>query len=376
MLDSMTAAGRRIGKLDVAIAMLASLAALAYMINQVGDDEIQASVVAVPFFLLVTVPLLWRRAAPLAALAATLAAVALHSAVFGTDVIRCGIVIPLVFVLAFAAGARLPAREALAGLLLAEVCLALMILTDGAEDIIEALPFVLPLTAIVWAIGRVVHSRAQMAVALKARTNELREARDERARLEVATDRARLSGELDELLHRRLGELAALADAGSRTSDVADATDTLKKIEHEGRRTLEQMRAVVGVLRSESSDLPTAPQPTLTQLEALLVRAKGSDARLTVEGSPRALPAGVELSAYRVVEHLLAALEDSPDVDLCVRFKDDAIELAISGPARRRAKAAIEQARERVQLQRGTLEVTNHGGRAEAVVSLPVLSGA
>jgi hypothetical protein len=374
MIESMTSARERIGKYDVAIAVLASLLALAYMIPEVGDDEIQASVLAVPLFVLVTAPLLWRRAAPLAALAATLGAVGVHSALFGTDVVRCGIVIPVLFVLVFAAGARLATREALAGLLLAEVCLALMILTDGAEDIISALPFVMPLTAAVWGIGRVVHSRAGMAVALGARTNELREARDERARLEVATDRARLSAELDELLHRRLGELATLADAGSRSSDAAGATAALSEIEQEGRRTLEQMRAVVGVLRDESSDLPTAPQPTLTQLEALLVRASGADARLTVEGSPRALPAGVELSAYRVVEHLLAALEDSPDVDLCVRFKDDAIELAISGPARRRAKAAIEQARERVLLQRGTLEVTTHGGRAEALVSLPVLA--
>ena len=88
------------------------------------------------------------------------------------------------------------------------------------------------------------------------------------------------------------------------------------------------------------------------------------------------LPAGVELSAYRIVEHLLGALDDAPDVDVRVRFGDDALELAVSGPARRRAKAAIERARERVQLQRGTLEATVRGGRAEAVVSLPLLVGA
>jgi len=129
------------------------------------------------------------------------------------------------------------------------------------------------------------------------------------------------------------------------------------------------------VLRDDGSDVPTSPQPTLTQLEALLVRAKGGAARLTVEGSPRVLPAGVELAAYRVVEHLLAAVDDGPDVDLCVRFKDDAIELAVSGPARRRGGAAIEHARERVQLQRGTLEATTRGGRAEAVATLPVLAG-
>jgi hypothetical protein len=374
MIASMTSVRERIGKLDIAIAAVASAGAVYYMATEVNDDKIQASVAAVPLFMLVTIPLVWRRAAPIAALAATLGAVLLHSALFGTDVIRCGIVIPVVFVLGFAAGARLPARDAFVGLVLAEVTITAMILTDGAEDIISALPFVLPLMAILWGIGRVVHSRSSMVDALRARTSELRAARDERARMEVAADRARLSSELDALLQQRLGQLAGLADSGSRASDPATMTATLAEIEHEGRRTLEQMRAIVGVLRDESADLETAPQPTLTQIEALLVRAKGAGARLTVEGSPRALPAGVELSAYRVVEHLLAALDDSPDVELRVHFKDDALELSVSGPARRGAKAAIEQARERVQLQRGTLEATTHAGRAQAVVSLPVLA--
>jgi hypothetical protein len=233
---------------------------------------------------------------------------------------------------------------------------------------------VIPMAAALWVIGRVVRSRAELAGTLRERTSELRAARDERAQLEVATDRARLSSELDELLQRRLRQLAGLADSGLRSSDRASTTATLVEIEREGRRTLEQMRAVVGALRDESSDLPTAPQPTLTQIEALLVHAKGTDARLTVEGSPRVLPAGVELAAYRIVEHLLDALDDSPGVELSVRFRDDALELSISGPARRHSKAAIEQARERVELQRGTLEATTHGGRAEAFVSLPVLA--
>jgi hypothetical protein len=134
------------------------------------------------------------------------------------------------------------------------------------------------------------------------------------------------------------------------------------------------MRAVVGLLRDDSAEAATEPQPTLTHLEALLVRAKGDDARLTVEGNPRVLPPAVELSAYRIAEQLLEALDDAPDVEVRVRFGDDALELAVSGPARRRAKASIERARERARLQRGTLEATVRGGRAEAEVSLPVLA--
>jgi signal transduction histidine kinase len=226
----------------------------------------------------------------------------------------------------------------------------------------------------IWGIGRLVRSRGRMVSELQVRTAELREARDERARLNVAADRARLSRELDDLLQRRLGGLARMADDGSLSGDAAAATATFVDIERESRRTLEEMRAVVGVLRDDASDAPMEPQPTLTHLEALLVRAKGGDVRLTVEGNPRVLPAAVELSAYRIVEQLLTALDDAADVEVRVRFGDDALELAVAGAARRRAKASIERARERARLQRGSLEATIRGGRAEAVVSLPVLA--
>jgi hypothetical protein len=183
-----------------------------------------------------------------------------------------------------------------------------------------------------------------------------------------------VSRDLDELLQRRLGELARMADADGRPADAPGATATLVDIERESRRTLDEMRAVVGVLRDDRDDASQRPQPTLTHIEALLVHAKGSDARLTVEGSPRVLPAAVELSAYRIVEHLLAGLEEAPDVEVRVRFADDALELEVSGPARRRARAAIERARERARLQRGTLDASLRGGRADALVSLPVVT--
>ena len=213
-----------------------------------------------------------------------------------------------------------------------------------------------------------------MAGELRARTTELKQARDDRARLEVANDRARLSAELDELLQRRLGDLARLADAGADPADPAATSETLLRIENDSRRTLEEMRAVVGVLRDDEAGDLTTPPPTLTQLDALLVRAKGAGARLTVEGRARALPPGVELSAYRVVEHLLDALEDSPDVEVAVRFADDSLELRVSGDLRRRSGPAIERARERARLNHGELATTTDGGRTEALVSLPIFA--
>jgi glucose-6-phosphate-specific signal transduction histidine kinase len=371
MINSMTSARERISWLDIAFAVALSALGVLLMYANVDDPKVDASPLAIPLFLPVTLPLLWRRVAPVAALGAVLGALVVHDLLFGSEVVRCGAALPTMFLLVFSAAARLEQREALIGLGLGcAVIVAESITFFGAFGV-----FFVVMTVGIWAIGRIARSRAAMAAELSVRTAELREARDQRAQLEVATDRARLSAELDELLQRRLGELASLADAAARPADADAANAAFVEIERKSRRTLDEMRAVVGVLREAVGDAPVEPQPTLTGLEALLVQAKGGGARMTVEGNPRALPAGVELSAYRIVEQLLDALQDAPGVEVCVRFRDDALELLVSGPASRRSKQAIERARERVHLHRGRLEATTRGGRAEAVVSLPMLAG-
>jgi hypothetical protein len=382
MIDSMTASLSRVGKRDIAIAAVLTALGLLLMYGNVHDYDaaeykkntaiyyggIVPYVLAIPLFPLVTVPLLWRRVAPLAAVGASLAGLVINELLVGTDVIRCGVVFPTAFVFAFTTGAQLDGRQARKGLALSLglILFAVVELGPPATAVFALVGMAL------WGIGRIVRSRTRMADELEARTAELRVARDERARMEVATDRARISSELDALLQRRLGELARMAGDGSKLANAAGAAATLADIERESRRTLEEMRAVVGVLREDESEAPMAPQPTLTHLDALLVRAKGSDARMTVEGDPRVLPPAVELSAYRITEQLLAALDDAPDVEVRVRFSDDALELAVSGPARRRARASIERARERARLENGTFEAKVKGGRAEAAVSLPV----
>jgi len=360
----------RPGRLDALVAVLACVLGLWLMAeNLAWDDVPDAGPLAIPAILAVTIPVLWRSVAPLAALAAVTVALAAHVLAFGT-LIRCGLVFPVAWVLAFSAGARLERRDARIGLALALAAELVMALDDGAVGP-EVLLLFGPVTWAVWRVGRVVRERGELVAELQARTAELREARDERARLEVATDRARLSGELDRLLQRRLGELAVLAERGERAREPDAARELLLEIERASRRTLEEMRAVVGVLR-EDGEAPVAPQPTLTGLDRLLTEA-GGRARLRIEGHPRALPPGVELSAYRVVEQLLAALDAAGGVDVCVAFRDAALEIRVAGPARGRAVAAIERARERVELHRGTLVADLREGRAEAVAELPVL---
>ena len=366
-----------VGRLDVALAAAATAGGVWLMVMNVTDapDGIHVSPLAAVGILAFTFPLLWRSSAPLAALAACLLAMAAHLLVFGT-VVRCGVVYPVTWLLAYAAGARLDRDEAGLALALAVVTQWVMGLDDGAITVGVTL-VLSPITAGVWSAGRVAHRRGQLVAELEERTAELRRARDERARLEVATDRARLSAELDAVLRDRVARIAGLAGTGEAEADPEAARAVLVQIESAARRTLDEMRAVVGVLRTDGP-APTAPLPTLVHLDTLLQRARGAGARLRVEGSPRVLPVGVELSAYRAVEHLLAALADAGDVEVVVRFGDDALEIVIAGPARpaRRAEDAIERARERVELHAGTLVASTRGGRAEAVVHLPVAVGA
>ena len=389
MIVSMKASVDGIAKRDVAITVVLSVLGALLMWGDVTDldgaamrtdpDERAAIHIgnvlpyefAIPLFLLVTVPTAWRRVAPLPAIGVALAGLVANELLVGSELVRCGIVLPVAFLFAFAAAAYLTARDAVAGLLGSIAITAVVALIELPTAMAGVF---VPITTGFWAIGRVVRKQRTMGEELRRRTARLREARDERTRLEVSTDRVRLSRELDELLQRRLSQLARMADAGADAEDPDGAAAALARIEHESRRTLEDMRRAVGVLRDDTTAPEIAPLPSLTQLDALLMHAKGERARAAVEGNPRVLPPAVELSAYRVVEHLLSALEDTVDLAVTVRFTPGAVEIAVSGPARPRAKAAIERARERARLHSGTVEATVRGGRAEAFVSLPVVA--
>jgi hypothetical protein len=200
----------------------------------IGYDGLLPIELAIPFFLAVTVPLVWRRVAPIPAVGAALVGLVLNELLIGTEVLRCGVVLPTAFLFAYTAGAQLGARDARIGLALSVGVSALDIVVGfGAPTTVVAVA----LTASLWGIGRIAHARGKMVDELGKRSAEVREARDERTRLEVGDDRARLSRELDVLLQRRLGELARLADEGVRGRDAAAAAAALVDIERTSRRT-------------------------------------------------------------------------------------------------------------------------------------------
>jgi len=374
MMSFMFTKGPPIGRRDVAITVLFAVLGVIFVgfaqDDGYGADSTAGKTLMGVSILLAVIPVLWRRRLPLVAATGTLIGTAIHVAAFGT-IGRCGLLLPLFFVEAFSVGAWLDRRKALVGLGIVLGAGVVCLSADSSAGW-GGLTISVPVSIAVWFIGRVVRSRAHLAARLSARNVQLSEQREVNARLEVESERVRLSAELDALLRTRLADLTQLAEAGA---DGEDAGEALARIEAESRATLDQMRAVVGLLR-EGDDAGTEPQPTLAHLDALVVSEKGTGARLTVAGEPRMLPAGLELSAYRVVEHLLRATGDAPGVEVHVDFQPDAVAMTVSGPARgsrRQTETALDRARERLALHHGSLQAETAAGRTRVTAALPVL---
>jgi signal transduction histidine kinase len=336
----------------------------------------QGGVFACVCVLLMTVPVAWRRAHPLGAMM-TLAGGAVFNAIAVGSYVRCGAALPSLALVVYSVGARCEQWPALAGAALAVVSTAAQGLSDpqlkhGFWPVGSVLILAL------WGVGRLVRSRDGMVAALRVRTQELRAQRDRTARLAVAADRARVVEDLDAMLGARIGKLAADAavarDAISTEPEAARLAMT--DIEQEGRRALTDMREIVGALRDDG---PVTPQPSLADLEALLQRTLSPSARLTIEGTRHRLPAGVELSAFRIVERLLESLEDVPGarVRVTVRYEPDLLAVGVHGRVRAGAdhQTTLATAREWVTLHAGTLESRSlSSGVAQTDVRLPLVT--
>lgn len=325
------------------------------------------SVWLIPGFMVTTVPVLWWRRGVLAVAAIVTVAMFLHDLMFGW-VTRCGAGLPIVFVLAFLGA--LTYEWAAAWLVFAlSGALVIAVLIVDASAGTSALSLAATVMLVVFVIGRATRQRNLIHQQLKVRDAELRQVRDERAALSVADDRARLVRQLDELLQTRLDQLTVAAESADGLPP-AEAKALLAAIENDSRQTMDDMRALVGLLRG--GDVELAPTPTVAHLDALVTRHPTAHGRLTITGDPRALPPTVELSAYRVVEYLVTALTDR--IEVRVHFDAETIELRVDGSVRRAGnlKAAVARARERAKLLGGSVEVKVTRGHADLTARLPV----
>jgi len=361
---------------DVALAVVLSLYAVDLVTGH-NSKHLDGGWTAAVAVLLMTGPVLFARWQPLAAAAALALGAGLNWILIG-HLIRCGATLPAVFYVAFVIGSRCHRRDVMVGIALLAVSLVCQGWSDPKLGSPSVAIVMVPISLAFMGAGRLLRSRNAKISELEIRTAELRAQRELNAKMAVDADRARIAGDLDEFLHDQVTKIASAASAGRATleSQPDEAQDAFVSIQETGRETLTHMRDVV---RSLQDNAPTEPQPVLRQLDRLISQTASSEIQLQVNGDPRMLPPGLELSGYRIVEHLLLTLAEdgSSRASVGVTFQPDALELRVVGASVREsdARPALAAATERAVLHGGTLRSNLSKGLRETVVQIPIPLG-
>jgi signal transduction histidine kinase len=199
--------------------------------------------------------------------------------------------------------------------------------------------FLFPLIVfgVAWLVGLLLGQKLREGSEAKERAERLEQEREEQARAAVAEERARIARELHDIVGHSVSVMTVQA-AGVRSllkPEQEREREALEIIEQTGREALAEMRRLVGVLRRPEEGPALAPQPSLEHVEKLVSQAReaGLPVKLRVEGDPVQLPAGVDLTAYRLVqEGLTNAIKHAraEHAEVVVRYGDGRVELTVS----------------------------------------------
>jgi signal transduction histidine kinase len=209
--------------------------------------------------------------------------------------------------------------------------------------------------------------------------------RDVAAREAVVEERARIARELHDVIAHHVSMIVVQAGAERRVLGDSNAStrEVLETVEQSGRGALTEMRRLLGMLRGDASE-PLAPQPGLDDVPILVgqLREAGLPVELQIDGEPRELPVGIELSAYRIVQEALTnALKHAGNARATVHvgYGSDVLDLEIADDgagAPTRASGGghgLVGMRERVALYGGRLDASHRAGGGFVVrVKLPI----
>jgi signal transduction histidine kinase len=367
---------------DVLLAL--GLAALSLQLVATGPGS--AGAPAYGLALLHTLPLAVRRQFPYGVLATSVAS-GLAVAILGIppEFLGLAILVPVYSVAAY----RDPPGS-LVGLAAVEAAAAAVQLTPGGLGMVTWLGNTLVLGA-AWLLGHFVHDRRVYAVRLEQRTAQLEEARQELARRAVTEERLRIARELHDVVAHSMSVIAVQSGVGAHVAATQpeEARKALAAIEATSRTALNELRRLLGVLREEGEPPGSlVPSPGLAGLEALLAQMSeaGLAVKLRVEGIRPPVPAGVDLSAYRIVQEALTnvlrhagaaraqVVIGYGDNEITIEVTDDGRSAVPEGAAERLgAGHGLIGVRERVALFGGDLEVgPRPGGGFRVAARLPM----
>ncbi|MGW8355917.1 sensor histidine kinase [Streptomyces wedmorensis] len=361
-----------------------------------ADHPVAAGAVGVLFSLVVAL----RRRAPekMLLLAVALGVVQL---VFGlVPFVADFAMLVIIFTVAAHDGPRWASRLALVGGLCAATLSQLRWPMEGTDSGAAKIFFTVIMTvpfALAWVLGDSLRTRRAYFAQLEERASRLEKEREAQAKVAVAAERARIARELHDVVAHNVSVMVVQADGAAYVMDSSPETakQALETISTTGRQALAEMRRLLGILRTgehqEAGEY--VPQPDVQQIEDLVeqVRGAGLTVDFAIEGSPRPLPSGVELTAYRIVQEALTNTRKhgGPDVGASVRlvYFDDGLGLLVEDDGRGAPQEMYEDGgadgrghgligmRERVGMVGGTLDAgPRPGGGFRISALLPLKS--
>jgi signal transduction histidine kinase len=299
-----------------------------------------AAAVTMSAAILFAAPIAVRRRWPAGALVFSSAVVPIEAALGGHLSAANGIIVPPVL-LAYGAGAWLDARRGLWATIGAGSLFGGLVLTTptptSAGDVGGALFFLGLLFAAPWFIGRRVHGTGSRAAAFRALAERAAAEGEERERAAIASERARIGHELQDVIAHSVSAMIVQAGGARRLlrSDPERARGSILTVEQTGREVLADLRRLLGMLRKDDDPRALAPQPGLDQVTALIVSLSGEGlhCELRSEGVPVALTPGVDLVGYRIIESALrrAVHNGTRQTSITVRYRPERLELEIRG---------------------------------------------
>ncbi|HEV7174295.1 MAG TPA: histidine kinase, partial [Solirubrobacteraceae bacterium] len=170
----------------------------------------------------------------------------------------------------------------------------------GSWALLGGLPF---------AVGWTLETRRALTQELEASTARLADSQEDRAGRAAAEERHRMARELHDVIAHDVSVMV-LQSSGARgvaSVDIERAREAMRVVESAGRDALVELRRIVGVLHRGNGALAGSAAPGLSQLDALVDRARaaGLPVHVHVDGRLEALSRGLDLVAYRVVQEAL-----------------------------------------------------------------------
>lgn len=205
------------------------------------------------------------------------------------------------------------------------------------------------------------------------------------AREAAADERTAIARELHDVIAHSVSVMVLQATAGRRLArrDPANAAAAFEVIEQTGRDALADLRRAIGVLKTDSAEAAAlTPQPSLLQLDTLVeqVRRAGVAVHVSIDGTPRPLAPGVELSAYRIVQESLTNVlrhSGADDAVVAIRYGIEDLTVEVTDNGRNGTAASgdgtgLTGMRERVTLLHGEFRAGSTSDGFSVTARLPL----